>query len=411
MKGESILFKSLLLVVIVLFIVSARASVNHAAMNATPQGKGGTIKPIPTPTPKKTVPPKKTTTSARANRAGASNPPARKAEPEAAKTSAAEIAFWETIKTSTNPEDFREYLKKYPNGEFAGLARIRLTALETAAKEDAARKEEAIRKEEAKRKEEEAAKKRPGALVKNSIGMELVYVPAGSFMMGSEKYLKDGPAHQVTIREGFYMGRYEVTQAQWQAVMGSNPSEFKGDNLPVEQVSWNDAQKFIQKLSAMNDGYIYRLPSEAEWEYACRAGATGDYAGNLDSMAWYANNSGRAFIDADAIFHTASSYETPMRENGDQPHPVGQKQPNGFGLYDMHGNVWEWCEDRYHENYNGAPTDGSAWESGGGQDRVIRGGSWYSRAEELRSSYRYRWDTDSFRSYFGFRVVAVARTQ
>ena len=133
------------------------------------------------------------------------------------------------------------------------------------------------------------------------------------------------------------MGRYEVTQAQWQAVMGNNPSNFKGcDQCPVETVSWDDAQEFIRKLNAQNDGYKYRLPSEAEWEYACRAGTTGDYAGNLDEMAWYGKNS------------------------GGKTHSVGQKQANGLGLYDMHGNVWEWVEDRYHHNYNRAPTDGSA---------------------------------------------------
>src|SRR5436853_7544725 len=137
------------------------------------------------------------------------------------------------------------------------------------------------------------------------------------------------------------MGKYEVTQAQSEAVMGSNPSKFQGADLPVESVSWNDVQKFIQILNSHSRKYSYRLPTEAEWEYACRAGTAGDYAGKLDSMMWYGENS------------------------GGKTHPVGQKQSNAFGLYDMHGNVWEWCEDWYHENYNGAPTDGSTWLSGG----------------------------------------------
>jgi formylglycine-generating enzyme required for sulfatase activity len=122
--------------------------------------------------------------------------------------------------------------------------------------------------------------------VKNSIGMEFVWVPPGSFMMGSEREDDEKPVHRVTINQGFYMGKYEVMQAQWQKVMGNNPSKFKGcDNCPVENVSWDDAQKFINGLNAQDDGYIYRLPSEAEWEYACRAGTAGDYAGDLDAMA------------------------------------------------------------------------------------------------------------------------------
>ena len=146
----------------------------------------------------------------------------------------------------------------------------------------------------------------------------MVYVTGGTFLMGSpdnepDRDSDERPQHRVTV-PGFSMGKYEITQAQWKAVMGTNPSYFKGDNLPVENVSWNDAKEFCSKLSQMT-GKQYRLPTEAEWEYACRAGTTGPYAGNLDAMAWYSNNAG---------FKT---------------HPVGQKRPNAFGLYDMHGNV------------------------------------------------------------------------
>jgi formylglycine-generating enzyme required for sulfatase activity len=224
--------------------------------------------------------------------------------------------------------------------------------------------------------------------VKNSLGMEFVLVPAGSFMMGSENGNKDEkPVHQVTINYSIYMGRYEVTQAQWQQVMGSNPSRFKNcDQCPVEMVTWNDVQEFIQKLNAMNDGYAYRLPSEAEWEYACRAGTTSDYAGDLDAMGWYDKN---------------SEHRT---------HADGQKQPNGFGLYDMHGNVWEWCEDWYHDNYNGAPTDGSAWLSGGEQKkRVLRGGSWINHANSLRSAQRHTYPPGFHDDDSGIRLVAVAQ--
>jgi formylglycine-generating enzyme required for sulfatase activity len=386
----------LLTVAIVAFSIIYFFSATTASA-LTPQGGGGRVQP--TPTPKKTTVPKKTTTPAKTNRTGALKPPARKAEPEAAKPSAAEIAFWETIKDSKNPEEFRAYLKKYPNGEFADLARGRLNALEAAAKEDAALREEAKK-----------AARRPGAVVKNQMGMEFVSVPAGTFMMGSsdaeaqaayeeakhgnkdaklEWYTTEKPKHQVTFREGFYMGRYEVTQAQWQAVMGNNPSDFKDcDQCPVDRVTWNDVQEFIRRLNAHGDGFTYRLPSEAEWEYACRAGTTGDFAGYPDAMAWYYKNSGL------------------------KTHPVGQKQPNAFGLYDMHGNVWEMCEDWHHDSYSGAPTDGSAWLNGGEQKRrLIRGGSYANFATGLRSPYRGSALLDLGSLGWGFRVVAVARTQ
>jgi formylglycine-generating enzyme required for sulfatase activity len=218
-----------------------------------------------------------------------------------------------------------------------------------------------------------------------------VKIPTGSFMMGSTNGEPDEtPAHRVTINYSFYMGKYEVTQAQWQAVMGRNPypSEDCRGNCPVALVSWDEAQDFISKLNSFGDGYKYRLPTEAEWEYACRAGTTADYAGDLKAVAWYAENSGR------------------------RDHAVGQKQPNAWGLYDMHGNAWEWCEDWYHNTYNGAPTDGGAWLTGGEQKyRVVRGGSWNESATRLRSADRSADPQDFRHADRGLRVVAVARTQ
>jgi formylglycine-generating enzyme required for sulfatase activity len=377
-----------------------------------PQGKGGTIKPAPTTAPvvKKTTAPKKSASSARTTRSSSSN---------SGNASSTEIAFWSSIKDSTDPEDFRAYLNQYPNGKFAALAKNRLKTLEASQPKPVATPAAAKETTPANTSGTNATPgntsgssstaptvtplvdgakpaPKPGTVVKNSIGMELVYVPAGSFMMGSENgRSNEKPVHQVTIKEGFYMGRYEVTQAQWKAVVGNNPSIIKGDNLPVGEVSWDDTQEFIRRMNALSDSYTYRLPSEAEWEYACRAGTTGDYAGNLDSMAWYTKTkSGRG------------SFEE----------PVGQKQPNAFGLYDMHGNMDEWCQDKYHENYNGALTDGSAWQSVGslesvGDFRVHRGGSYLNNIQDLRSASRTAHDRSVRFDSIGFRVVALARTQ
>jgi len=225
-------------------------------------------------------------------------------------------------------------------------------------------------------------------------GIEFVLIPAGVFMMGSTYGMSnETPVHRVAIGQPFYMGKYEVTQGQWQAGMGHNPSFKKCDTCPVNQVSWDDAQLFLAQLNERNDGFYYRLPSEAEWEYACRAKTIGDYAGDLDSIAWYYKNSG----------------------SGYNAHPVGTKQANGWGLYDMHGNVMEWCQDLFHGNYNGAPVDGSTWEAGADKGyrvlRVLRGGSSNVDASELRSASR-RYDVPSARGGpYGLRVVRIVRTQ
>ena len=225
---------------------------------------------------------------------------------------------------------------------------------------------------------------RPESYFENLDGvpLELIHIPAGKFTMGGDNFEREKPLHEVNVT-GFYLGKFQITQKQWQAVMGKNPSHFKGDDLPVESISWHDAQEFCAKLRAMT-GKAFRLPSEAEWEYACRAGTTGDYVGKLDEMAWYDENS------------------------GGKTHPVGQKKPNALGLYDMHGNVWEWCEDVWHDDYNGAPKDGSAWTDGGNQKRVLRGGSCY--ASDCRAAYRYGGTPDYRNSNFGFRCVISART-
>lgn len=223
----------------------------------------------------------------------------------------------------------------------------------------------------------------------NYIGMEFVRVPAGEFLMGSiDGYSNEKPVHRVTIGQSFFMGKYEVTQTQWQKVMCANPSHFKGDDLPVEHVSWNDTQDFMDKLNEMNDGYKYRLPTEAEWEYACRAGTTGDhYAPDLDNIGWWTRNSGQ------------------------KTHRVGSKQPNAYGLYDMLGNVYEWCHDWYVDTYEGAPANGSARLLRGElKQRICRGGSWYNISSGLCSSSRFCGPLNNRDSVVGFRLVAVVRT-
>lgn len=223
------------------------------------------------------------------------------------------------------------------------------------------------------------------------VPMEFIRIPAGTFMMGSEKdplgedkgwrtLEEELPRHEVKIAHDFYLAKYEVTQDQWVAVMGKNPSSESslGGKNPVNQVSWNDCKEFTTAMEKLGQG-IFRLPSEAEWEYACRAGSTtrfyfGDSDGQasgggpcqLDEYAWYSGNAEGKL------------------------HPVGEKRPNAFELYDMVGNVWEWCEDAYEGSYEGAPTDGSARPRSGRSSRVLRGGSWRSGPAGLRSAYRNR---------------------
>ena len=216
--------------------------------------------------------------------------------------------------------------------------------------------------------------------------IELVFVPPGRFMMGSEEE-GEVPVHEVWFEEGFFMSKYEITQAQWQAVMGSNPSYFKNcDKCPVENVSWLEVQSFLKELNARNETYTYRLPSEAEWEYACRAGSTGNFAGPLSDLAWYKENS------------------------ESRTHPVGTKAPNAFKLHDMHGNVFEWVEDVPHGSYDGAPGDGSAWVDGDGSERLVRGGSWSDPDSLLTSVYRGKNPVKKREPIVGFRVVAVQVT-
>ena len=223
----------------------------------------------------------------------------------------------------------------------------------------------------------------------NSMGMEFALIPAGTFQMGCGSEAErcadaEKPRHEVTISRSFYLGRHEVTQAQWELVMGENPSKFKGPRRPVDNVSWEDAREFIRRLNAREGHRRYRLPTEAEWEYAARAGTATAYSfrddkGQWGDYAWYDGNSGA------------------------ETHPVGEKRPNAWGLFDMHGNVWEWAQD-WKGPYTAEPTtDPQGPETG--ERRVLRGGSWSDSAGNCRSAFRGGLGPDVRGEFSGFRLA------
>ena len=216
--------------------------------------------------------------------------------------------------------------------------------------------------------------------------LELIWCASGSFVMGSPKTeigrFDDEPQHDVTLTKGFWLGKYEITQAQWKSVMGTNPSRFKGDNRPVETVSWDDCQQFLRKVNVALKGAA-RLPTEAEWEYACRAGTTGAVSGtgHITTMAWYDGNS------------------------GNQSHEVGRHGANDWGFYDMHGNVLEWCADWFS---NSDETPAHVIDPKGppsGSFRILRGGCWFYYERDCRSAYRLKRDPSIRNAIFGMRLA------
>lgn len=229
----------------------------------------------------------------------------------------------------------------------------------------------------------------------SGVSLEMVHIPAGTFLMGSDAATHEGPLHSVDV-PAFWMGKYAVTQKQWRTVattfewvrrvLPPDPAFFKGDQHPVEQVTWYEAVEFCARLTRQL-GRPFRLPTESEWEYACRAGSTspfffGDRQEELGDYAWFNEN---------------SSHHT---------HPVGQKACNPWGLYDMVGNAWEWCQDRWHRTYDNAPTDGSAWiEDSVNECRLLRGGSWNAFPGSCRSTPRNRILPSYKAFYYGLRVV------
>ncbi|MBF0564219.1 MAG: SUMF1/EgtB/PvdO family nonheme iron enzyme [Nitrospirae bacterium] len=267
--------------------------------------------------------------------------------------------WYQKAKESDSLDDIKAYFKKYPAGKYRDQAKKLSEKIEADLKE-----------------------------IISKLEKDMVFVKGGCYQMGNtfgDIDITDAkPVHEVCV-EDFWIGKYEVTQRQWQKVMGSNPSGFNnGDNYPVENISWDDAQEFLKKLSGMS-GKGYRLPTEAEWEYAASSGGKAEkYSGgnDIDSVAWYDKNSDK------------------------QTHPVGQKKPNGLGIYDMNGNVWEWVQDWYGEKYYGeSPKDNPKGPSSG-QKRVLRGGSWFHTSQIVRVSCR-NWGKPAFRSNkeYGLRVA------
>ena len=224
-----------------------------------------------------------------------------------------------------------------------------------------------------------------------NVKLEMRKIPAGSFTMGSPtsepgRWSGNETQHEVTLTKDYWLGTFEVTQAQWQAVMGNNPSYFNGDDLPVGHVSWEDAKEFCEKLN--NDsfvkkpkGYLFDLPTEAQWEYACRAGTATAYYGNVEGIAWYGGNS------------------------DGEIQPVGRKKPNAWGLYDMHGNVCEWCRDWFEDDYADDPE--FLRRQASGSRRVCRGGCWNNPAELCRSAKRGGRSPDRQSHDLGFRLALV----
>ena len=245
----------------------------------------------------------------------------------------------------------------------------------------------------------------------SNVGLDMILIPGGRFLMGSpesepERRANEGPQHEVTV-PAFFMGRYPVTQTQWRVVAGypqanrelnPDPSDFKGDNHPVENVSWFEAVEFCDRLSQYTTR-DYHLPAEAEWEYACRAGTTTPF--------YFGQTITTELVNYDGNYTYANGSKGVRRgKTNDVDHFTAA---NAFGLHDMHGNVWEWCQDYWHNNYQDAPADGSAWLSENDNDyRVVRGGSWGFNPEYCRSAFRSKGNPGFHGSFIGFRVVLPA---
>jgi formylglycine-generating enzyme required for sulfatase activity len=322
-----------------------------------------------------------------------------------------ELTFWDSIKNSNQISDYEAYLKAYPDGRFAGLAKSRIDRLRAESPkaetptQHAAPEKKAAPKAKSSEPKSAPAVSVPTAKTSNGSGKvskvqdcpncpTLIALPAGEFVMGSNTGdPSEKPAHKVSINTPFAIGKYEVTVEQWNACVAasgcpreaSDPNRPK--NTPVRDVSWDDAQQYVKWLSTAT-GKPYRLPTEAEWEYAARGGTTTRY--------WWGEKMKTGMANC-------KDCGDPWHQEG--PESVGSFSANPYGLHDMNGGVWEWVSDCWHNNYKNAPTDGHAWSEGTCRVRVIRGGSWREDASYMTSMTRFKYDASVRHSQNGFRVA------
>ncbi|MCG6863673.1 MAG: formylglycine-generating enzyme family protein [Chromatiaceae bacterium] len=317
-----------------------------------------------------------------------------------------ELAFWEAVENSENPAELEAYLHAYPKGRFAPLAKVRINALKKQGSNETEQapqiappesgsaagigEEQPVDVEEAPA----SAKAQAGNQFRDCAECPLMAViPAGRFTMGSKHHRnEEKPVHEVTIPEPFAIGVYEVTVGEWDACLREagcdhTPTSLDNAQMPVADVSWDDAQQYVVWLSKKT-GKDYRLPSEAEWEYAARGGS--------DTAFWWGDAVGT---------NNADCRDCGSEWDGKSAAPIGSFKPNPFGLYDVHGNLWEWTQDCSNRSYKGAPSDGSPWLRGDCLARMLRGGSWNLEADYMRSTRRHSYDWDVRYYLHGFRVA------
>lgn len=310
-----------------------------------------------------------------------------------------ELAFWESIKDTSIPSELEAYLSAYPEGRFRRLAEIRLSALrsgdatggepETAATAPVRRSGQASTPGEGESPELAA-----GSRIQDCDSCpQLVVVPVGEFVMGSDQGRpEERPPHSIALAEPFAIGVYEVTVQEWDACLREGacdlaPKSRADSTLPMSNVSWDDARQYLDWLSRKT-GKAYRLPSEAEWEYAASGGSK--------TRFWWGDKVGKS---------NANCNDCGSQWDGKSPAPVGSFKPNPFGLYDVHGNLWEWTKDCVNRSYEGAPSDGTAWLRGDCLGRMLRGGAWNLDADYMRTTRRHNYDRDVRYYLHGFRVV------
>jgi formylglycine-generating enzyme required for sulfatase activity len=302
-----------------------------------------------------------------------------------------ELAFWDAIKDSKNPQEYRAYLNAYPQGRFAALARLRIKALGGSGKPSGP---EPVGRNTAREQTAPHDGEHPRKIIRDCDGCpQLAIIPPGRFRMGSARGRREEqPVHTVELSQPFAMGIYEITAGEWDVCVREggckyNPARQEGPSMPISNVSWEDAQRYVQWLSKKTKKE-YRLPSEAEWEYAARAGTTTDY--------WWGNSVKPGM---------ANCTDCQNPGDGKGKVAVGSFKPNPFGLYDVHGNVWEWTADCWNPSYKGAPSDGQPWVRGECLSRILRGGSWNLDSDYMRASRRGRYDLDVRYYLNGFRVA------